>query len=159
VFVTTGDLVEAVDLTIAAVDDPVRTASLGGRLEVPAGTSLVVTIRVQDPAGRNHSGREPAVHHIDLIAGDVTGPAGNRDTDRNPTTRVLRRFTAADWVRNGEWISVSYRLVADRALYLRLRGTNTTEDEPAPDPAGEDPWSDLWFYSNPVCIEPRAAAR
>jgi myo-inositol-hexaphosphate 3-phosphohydrolase len=159
VFVTTGDLVEAIDLSVAAVEDPARTASLGGRLEVAAGTTLVVTIRVQDPAGRNPAGREPAVDHIDLIGGDVTGPAADRDTDRNPTTRVLRRFTAADWVRDGEWISASHRMVADRALYLRLRGTNTTEGEPAPDPAGEDPWSDLWFYTNPVFIEPRPAAR
>jgi hypothetical protein len=29
-------------------------------------------------------------------------------------------------------------------------GTNTEELEPALDPRGEDPWTDLWFYSNPV---------
>jgi hypothetical protein len=37
--------------------------------------------------------------------------------------------------------------------YIRVRGTNTTELEPEPDPAGENPWQDLWFYSNPVFID------
>ena len=25
--------------------------------------------------------------------------------------------------------------------------------EPAPDEPGENPWHDLWFYSNPIFIE------
>lgn len=36
------------------------------------------------------------------------------------------------------------------ASYLRVRGTSTQELEPLPDPVGEDPWADLWFYSNPI---------
>ena len=36
--------------------------------------------------------------------------------------------------------------------YLRLRGTNTEDAEPAPDAEGEDAWTDLWFYSNPVFL-------
>lgn len=38
-------------------------------------------------------------------------------------------------------------------LVASLRGTNTTELEPEPDARGEDPWQDLWFYSNPVFVE------
>ena len=41
----------------------------------------------------------------------------------------------------------------DSDCYLRVRGTNTGELEPEPDPRGEDPWKDLWFYSNPIFIE------
>jgi hypothetical protein len=37
--------------------------------------------------------------------------------------------------------------------YIRIRGTNGKELEPEVDPAGEDPWADLWFYSNPIFIE------
>ena len=37
--------------------------------------------------------------------------------------------------------------------YIRLRGTNTNELEPAADPLGENPWDDLWFYTNPVFVE------
>jgi hypothetical protein len=38
-------------------------------------------------------------------------------------------------------------------LYVRVRGTNTNELEPIVDPPDENPWQDLWFYSNPVFIE------
>jgi hypothetical protein len=30
---------------------------------------------------------------------------------------------------------------------------NTSEPEPTPEPKGENPWADLWFYSNAVSIE------
>jgi hypothetical protein len=39
--------------------------------------------------------------------------------------------------------------------YLRVRGTNGRELEPEPDPRGEDPWADLWFYSNPIFVQVR----
>lgn len=42
---------------------------------------------------------------------------------------------------------------AGHDLYLRVRGSSTDELEPQVDPAGEDPWSDLCFYSNPVFIQ------
>jgi hypothetical protein len=38
-------------------------------------------------------------------------------------------------------------------MYLRVRGTNTSEMEPELDPRGENPWQDLWFYSNPIFVE------
>jgi hypothetical protein len=38
-------------------------------------------------------------------------------------------------------------------MYLRVRGTSTTELEPQMDDAGENPWTDLWFYSNPIFVE------
>jgi len=31
-------------------------------------------------------------------------------------------------------------------------GTNTAELEPSEDSDREDPWSDLWFYSNPIFV-------
>ena len=39
--------------------------------------------------------------------------------------------------------------------YLRVRGTGGDELEPGPDPRGEDPWTDLWFYSNPIFLRVR----
>ena len=42
-------------------------------------------------------------------------------------------------------------LVSDS--YIRVRGTNSNELEPGPDPKGESPWTELWFYSNPVRIK------
>ena len=96
----------------------------------------------------------PQVARIDLIIGDVTGPAADREAAANPTTRVARRFTAEDWRRNGEDIIVTHTLSGLTGdAYIRVRGTGGTELEPSPDPAGEDPWSDLWFYANPVFLE------
>ncbi|MDE0839955.1 MAG: hypothetical protein OSB41_13010, partial [Kiritimatiellae bacterium] len=37
----------------------------------------------------------------------------------------------------------------------RVRGTNTKELEPTEDAAGENPWDDLWFYTNPVFVTAR----
>jgi hypothetical protein len=34
-----------------------------------------------------------------------------------------------------------------------VRGTATDLLEPRPDEQGENPWDDLWFYSNPIFIE------
>jgi hypothetical protein len=39
-------------------------------------------------------------------------------------------------------------------LYARVRGASTNEAEPLPDDR-ESPWSDLWFYSNPVFVRIR----
>ena len=37
--------------------------------------------------------------------------------------------------------------------YVRVRGTSTDDLEPAMDGPEENPWRDLWFYSNPIFIE------
>jgi hypothetical protein len=156
VFVTTGDLVAELDVTAEAVADPRRRAGIGGALALSAPGDVRVTIRVRDPEGPNARGERPAVARVDLIAGDVVGRAADRTLDRNPTTRVVRRFGPANWTRDGEWLTMSY-VVPDvhHTSYLRVRGTSTDELEPRPDPRGEDPWSDLWFYANPIFVEVR----
>lgn len=103
----------------------------------------------------NAGGRTPAVARVDLIAGDVTGPVADRGADRNASTRVLRRFGPADWQRQGEVLTMTHRLTADRRLYLRVRGTAGQEAEPLADPRGENPWDDLWFYGNPIFVTPK----
>lgn len=150
VFVTTGDLVSEAALTAASGR---RKAEIGGALAVRQGQDVTVSIRVRDPAGANSAGCKPDVARIDLIVGDVVGPATDRTLDRNPTTKVERRFTPADWKQEGEVISITYVLKGvARDQYVRLRGTNTSDLEPGADPAGEDPWADLWFYTNPVFL-------
>ena len=47
---------------------------------------------------------------------------------------------------------MSHRLEVEGSMYLRIRGTNTDELEPLRDTVDENPWNDLWFYSNPVFI-------
>ena len=151
IFVTTGDLVSELDVTLTAENG--ATASIGGYLEVGADQDVIVTIRVRDPEAGNAGGRTPHVDHIDLIVGDVTGRQQDRSLAANPTTRVARRFTAADWTVQGEVLTMSYRLLASTgSRYVRVRGSGSPELEPAEDPGGEDPWSDLWFYGNPAFI-------
>jgi hypothetical protein len=111
---------------------------------------------VRDPAGANAAGRTPAVARIDLISGPITGAAANRSSDRAAGTAVAQRFTATDWTRDGEVLTMTHRIPAvSGPLYLRVRGTSTAELEPAADPKGEDPWDDLWFYANPIFVKVR----
>lgn len=150
IFVATGDLVSELDVTVRA---GASEAAMGGELSATSGQPIEVTIRLRDPAAPHGGGRTVDVGRVDLILGEVTGPVTNRAADANPTTRVVRRFTAQDWTQDGEVLTMTHTLDAGLSpFYLRVRGTNGEELEPAPDPSGEDPWSDLWFYSNPVFV-------
>ncbi|MCZ0953857.1 MAG: hypothetical protein OXJ56_14910, partial [Rhodospirillaceae bacterium] len=152
IFVATGGLVS--ELYVNAATTGGRVADIGGTLRFKPGESIVVMIRLRDPQGKNPHGDDPGVHRVDLIAGDITGPVSDRTRDSNPTTRIIRRFEEGDWTRDGEFVSMTERLDdVSRSLYLRVRGTNTTELEPEEDTRGEDPWTDLWFYSNPIFVE------
>jgi len=153
IFVATGDLVSEMDVTVTEAGAEAR---MGQDLSIPKGADVVVTIRIRDPQAPNAAGRSPDVKRIDLIVGDVTGPGPDRAGDKNATTRVERRFTGSDWTRDGEVLTMRHVLSAvDHPLYLRVRATGGTELEPTADPAGEDPWSDLWAYGNPVFIRLR----
>lgn len=59
--------------------------------------------------------------------------------------------------REGPWLSLSHTFErVDRAMYVRLRGTNRDGSGPGMDVEGVNPWDDLWFYSNPIFIRPKA---
>lgn len=132
-------------------------AGLGDELQITPGEDVTVEIRVRDPESANSAGHKPAVARVDLISGPVTGPAADRSADRASETKVVRRFTDADWKREGEVLIMRYRIKNVRTpLYLRVRGTNGHELEPAADPAGENPWDDLWFYGNPTFVTPKS---
>jgi hypothetical protein len=106
VFVTTGDLVSSVDLEVRPVARGATAAGIGGEVTVARGQDVRITLRVRDPAGENFGGRSPEVKRIDLIRGDLTGAPSSRAADQNPTAHVERRFTSADWVREGEVITL-----------------------------------------------------
>jgi hypothetical protein len=153
VFTTLGDLVSELDVSATTADGR-QVAEIGGTLNVPRGSDVTVVIRLRDPSGANFGGQSPEVARVDLITGDVTGPARDRATDQNPTTKVVRRFTSRDWIREGERLSMVHTIYnVTGPIYLRVRGTNGTELEPLADPAGENPWSDLWFYANPIFVQ------
>jgi len=151
VFVTLGDLISGL---FVSVESGERRAGIGGEIELAKGSDIQLTIRFLDPDSNNHRGENPQVKRVDLIMGDVTGPSRDRNLDSNPTTRVIKRFTAGDWHREGQWQVMSHTIEdIQEAAYIRVRGTNTDELEPTEDQRLEDPWSDLWFYSNPVFIK------
>ena len=162
VFVTLGDLISSLDVTAWAHHadhehhSKGRAATIGETLKVQGKRDVTVVIQLRDPFAANSHGDQPDVNRVDLIVGKVTGPALDRTLATNPTTQVVKRFGPGDWKQHGEFLTMNYTLrnVSDD-LYVWVRGTNTDAREPAIDPRGEDPWSDLWFYSNPIFIDVR----
>ena len=150
VFVTTGHLVSEVYVEVARGN---QSASMGEEITVAADSEVRVTIRIRDPQSLNPAGENPSVNRVDLIVGEVTGIARDPTVNSNSSTRVLKRFTSKDWAQRGEYITMSETFSVSHPLYIRVRGTNTDELEPEKDPPAENPWQDLWFYSNPVFIK------
>jgi hypothetical protein len=126
---------------------------MGGTLTVPRGRDVRVTIRVRQPQVANANGDQPKLARVDLIRGTIARSARDRANDRNSTTRVERRFGPQHWRNEGDYLIIDHiiRGLAQDS-YIRVRGTNTEELEPQPDPNGEDPWQDLWFYGNPIFL-------
>lgn len=151
VFAVAGDLINELDVTAKS---GTRSAGIGGTLSIDRGRPVSLTVRFRDPQTKNARGENPQVSRVDLIVGDIGGKVADRNSDRNPTTKVIARFTQKQWARDGEAFTITTALPqAARSVYVRVRGTNTQDLEPPMDVRGENPWADLWFYSNPVFIE------
>lgn len=149
-FAVTGDLVDALDLQVHGAGQDIAT--MGGTLALAAGAPMRITLKVRQPKAANHQGQHPALRHIELIVGE----AGR---DGTPKMRT-RRFEASQFQREGDWQVVSWTLPSPaHGGFVRVRGSSTGEAVPLPDVAGEDPWQDLWFYSNPVFVENVAVSR
>jgi hypothetical protein len=153
IFAAAGDLVSELDIVAKSAT---AAADMGGTLTVQKGQDVRVTVKFRDPETMNANGDNPKVARVDLIVGDVRGAVADRNSNENDTTKVIARFSEKEWTRNGEIHSINYTLPRhDRNIYVRVRGTSTQDAEPAMDPPGENPWLDLWFYSNPIFIEIR----
>lgn len=151
VFVTSGDLITDLDVTASV---GARTADIGGTLRAARGDAVEVSIRFRDPDSPNAAGLTPRVARVDVIAGQVLGVFDDRNTDRNPTTRVIARMVVDEGSSEGglrQFVATMSPL--DGPMYVRVRGTSTGDLEPPMDAPGEDPWGDLWFYSNPIFID------
>jgi hypothetical protein len=123
---------------------------------VVSGADVEITVRFRDPVGPNSHGDDPTVGRVDIIVGEVDGHLDDPTVDTNPTTRVLQRFTDAEWSRSGDYIVVTATIPAlTHNMYVRVRGTDSSELEPLDDGRDEDPWTDLWFYSNPIFLAVR----
>jgi len=153
--VTTGDLITELDISVSDVEGESGSAQTGGTVTLATPGEIDISIRVRDPLEANYNGDNPEVARIDLIIGNVTGPYEDRTLDTNQSTSVVKRFSALDWRRRGEFLEINHRISVTAPVYIRVRGTNTNEPEPRADPPDEDPWPDLWFYSNPVFVDIR----
>ena len=167
-FIAHGDLINVLDFQAAAGGD---AKTIGQELQAAGGDDVTVTIRFKSP-DENNNGDKPAVDHVDLIVGDVTGKIApgdpNYSAETNPSTKVLATFTSQDWKVDADgYLSVTYTLPAvQKSQYLRLRGTNLApgvENQTDMDgnPLSDDlmgsndkakAYADLWFYSNPIFI-------
>jgi hypothetical protein len=143
-FVVTGDLIDALELTVG---EGKAQATVGGTAYLPAGTPMQVTLRVRQPKGPNANGERPALKLLELIVGSKDA-AGTLQMQS-------RHFATRDWTREGDWLRVRWTLpVPPQGGFVRVRGNSTGETVALADVRGEDPWQDLWFYSNPVFVEP-----
>lgn len=156
-FVATGDLISELDVTVMAGN---QSADMGGQISVRPGSDVVVTVRLRDPEAPNGSGRPVDVRRVYLIVGEIAPAGPDRSLEVNPSTRIEQRFGSGDWTADGEILTMQHTLIGVRGpVYVRVRGTEGTALEPGPDPAGEDPSSDLWFYGNPVFVAVNGALR
>jgi len=140
-----GDLIDRLELWAT---DGSRAARMGSNLVLQrAGEDVAVNVRVRVPTAPNFGGRIPRLRHIDVIVGDILGPASDRDSLTNPTARVVAQVPASEMEREGRHLSFTRRFPSVRKpFYVRLRGTNTDVEAPRVDTLQTDPWSDLWFY-------------
>jgi hypothetical protein len=138
-FSVTGDLVDHLEFTVRHAN---REAGMGETLEVEGGRKLQhggplrIEIAFRSPSA-NNDGAQPAVDHVDLIAGEITGLVQPGDPDyenpTNPTTKVIASFTAKDWKtdRHGNHRIVYTIEHPEKSMYFRLRGTNLPCGTPA----------------------------
>ncbi|MFF8979881.1 PHP domain-containing protein [Streptomyces cellulosae] len=162
VWVDQGQLVDGLDVRVSGGG---RWTTLGGALHVRKGTRVTLAADVALAADANWAGFTPRLARVDVIQGDVTGPAADKDTFTAPAAAVVRSYDVA---ASEGTVRFTYDLgPVDRPLYVRLRGTDGNRSAvgvmgakvdpagPAQDVYGDaDPWRDLWFYSNPVWVLP-----
>lgn len=158
-WVAHGDLIRALDVRVLA---PPATAglgaTLGGKAVARAGAEVILVVRIDLAIRPNANGDVPQLRRVDLITGPVTGPGADRDALSAPSTRVVKSFD----VSNSRYVAVLQHRFSNvrQPFYLRLRGTDGNFSapgsiEPRLDPVPVDPWTDLWFYSNPVFVDVR----
>jgi hypothetical protein len=153
-----GRLVDGLDLRVRARSDgDVRGVTTGGRTFVRRGTDVVVTIDITLASRPNFGGSVPKLAKVDLIAGPLTGAVADRDAMTAPGTSVVETFAVPGGARGRIRFTHTFPRV-DRAFYLRLRGSDGNRLDSAGNPlmdvlGDDDPWSDLWFYANPVFVD------
>jgi hypothetical protein len=175
-----GDLINHLEYNISVGG---KTVTMGQTVSGASGAETIVTISFKSPE-RNHANSDsrsaivvvddkPIVHHVDLIAGEVTGKAADYSSDSVTTTKIVATFTEKDWkVDQNGVCHITFNLPrTNKNMYYRLRGTNLAPGTPNltdkdGNPLVDTPFdatkgtntaakvfADLWFYSNPIFVK------
>ena len=154
-----GDLISSLDTLVGPPGfADYEGVPLGGQVTVPPGGDIEVRVGIGLPKTPNGAGRSPRLARVDLITGRVHRRA-QPDPPGSPGAFVAASFDIGR--QDGEiTLRHTFRSVRE-AFYIRVRGTDGNRSapgsiEPAADLPGADPWSDLWFYANPIAVDIRA---
>lgn len=164
-WVVTGDLIDSLIYNIEVVDTPKKAGVMGSDMLIPSGKSLKITIKARDPQTNNFNSyssyKNPALNHIDLIKGNITGKVDPSSPDYNKdavnTTSVIARFDAngnvsdanglvsKKWKSLGNgWVEMSLIIPnVSHSAYFRLRGTNHGLNVPDETDANGNPLLDV----------------
>jgi hypothetical protein len=167
-FIVNGDLINGLDFQAGY---KCWSATMGQTLYMRSGGKLTIKVKFKSPKTNNNN--DPVqVHHVDLIAGEVTGKIPSTSpryyVGENPTTRVIATFNTKGATPDKRgWYTFNYKLKnVKKDMYFRLRGTNLAPSTPNETDADGNPladrlmgantaakcWADLWFYSNPIFV-------
>ncbi|MFC7164417.1 histidinol-phosphatase, partial [Aquipuribacter hungaricus] len=155
-----GNLIDGLRLTVSTGGRR-GVGTIGDTVQAARGGRVEVTVSVDLRRTPNFNEDIPQLARVDLIAGPITGPVADQDTMTAPGTRVVQSWEVSARQRDAGVAEFTYRFNRDESpLYLRVRGTDGNRAsggpsglEPEQDVIGDaDPWTDLWFYSNPVFI-------
>lgn len=132
-YITEGDLITGLDFRASYGK---TSHTMGQTLSIHKGQSVTITIRFHRPS-MNNNGDKPVVNHIDVIEGATHTPATQYlpgTTNPNPlyavsdvtsTTKVVKRFTKANWHLVNGWMVMSFTMRnVQHGMYFRLRGSD-----------------------------------
>lgn len=162
IWVDHGGLIGGLDVRAQSAG---RWVTLGETLTVRSGSRVELMVSVDLAQEANWAQFVPRLARVDVIRGAVHGPVTDLDAATAPQTSVVESF---DVTATSGTVTFRYDLGRlTEPCYLRIRGTDGNRSAPghlgaAIDPAGPamdiegaaDPWTDLWFYSNPIWVRP-----
>lgn len=156
-----GDLISGLDYYVE-VDG--KKVQMGESLAVEEPELANLVIRFKETEKNNYQPlfagyestitNQPILDHIDLIVGNIYGKVVDQTQNENPTTRLAKTWTAADWgTADAEgWYTLNIPFMLNQDMYLRLRGTNHQANTPGETDAMGNPLQD------PVMEKPQEEA-
>jgi hypothetical protein len=160
-YVVMGNLISDLDFTI---QDKTGKPAVMGQTLTTTGNKLQVHIKVHPGYSQNGVS---LLHHIDLIAGTVSGLISPSSPDFTkadaPQTTVIARFGAESGTKDANglvstkwndlgngWKEITYTIenIKTSGMYFRLRGTNNAPNTPGETDDKGNPLSDLANYPN-----------